>query len=157
MNSGLFPVSGSNSNRRIIGLISNGDAVSGTNASQMASVVAAACAKQINTTTVLNTLTEVINISGKGAINWLGFASGATANFYFEIEVDGVVIRRTTSASFASGFGLIAIGAGFGNGTSGDASVVFQPIYFDSSVKIRYSCGTAGTTLFTYLNAEIHA
>lgn len=157
MNTGLYPVSGSNSSRRIIGLISNGDGVSGTNASQMASVVAAACAKSISTTTVLNTFTEVLNISGKGAVNWLGFASGSTANYAFEIEVDGIVIRKTTSASIASSFGLIAIGAGFGNGTSGDASIVFQPIYFDSSLKIRYSCGTAGVTLFTYINAEIHA
>lgn len=79
--------------------------------------------------------TKVLSVSGLGALRMAGWSMSAqVANITYELWLDGILIKKYTNVSVASGADLVLAGVGVGSNAYPDVSADFIP--FESSCEI---------------------
>lgn len=90
-----------------------------------------------------NTLKQILSVTGRGCINWLGFwtADATSRTVRAKITIDGVVVLDSTSAAISTVLaGGIYIGEQY-NGYVGE----FDPTYFNQSLLIEMASSLTET------------
>jgi hypothetical protein len=105
------------------------------------------------------TLATVLNISGRGTLNFCAAKSADTTSrtIRLQVTIDGRVIFNSTSAAIAAtGNGIIAAG-NIPNQSGGNQGVVFQPIPFNTSCLVQIASSLSETDkITTMVNYEVN-
>lgn len=103
------------------------------------------------------TLATVLNISGRGTLNFCAAKSvdATSRTIRLQVTIDGRVIFNTTTAAIAAvGSGLIAVG---NITTSSDQTALFQPISFNTSCLVQIASSLNETDkITTMVNYEVN-
>jgi len=151
-----IPTNGATKIRRVTGLSG------GTGVIQYASFYGAPAA---NATVVLTPLlpaatwTDAIVINGPGQVNWAAVeAYGSVgAGSAGRLILDGVTVI-TTTAGLSTTYNSAMLVGGFAYDVANSQSMVaFQPIQFNSQLKIQVKVGTINTQFNVAINYEVHA
>lgn len=103
-------------------------------------------------------LQTMLNISGRGALNFVAAyaVNGTPRTVRIKVTLDGVVVFDATSASVSGiGAGIVAVGV-VGDPTI-NVAPVFQPVRFYSSAKVEIASSVASDSTFitTAINYEV--
>jgi hypothetical protein len=143
---------------RHIASIVNAHSAGGTSQINLSVIVGAK--GYASSSVAVNALQTMLNITGKGSLNFVAAYSGNTdaRTIRIKVTVDSVVIFDATSASVTTASsGIIAIGSGMSGASAVSGSqFVPQPVRFYSSclVQIASNVATDGTNITTLINYE---
>lgn len=106
------------------------------------------------------TWTDAIVINGPGQVNWATVeAYGTTgAGSGGRLILDGVTVITTTTTSLASTYdGAMLVGGFAYDAVNSQSMVAFQPIQFNSQLKIQVKVTNINTQFNVGINYEVHA
>lgn len=105
------------------------------------------------------TWTDAIVINGPGQVNWATVeAYGATgAGSAGRLILDGVTVITTTASLATTYNGAMLVGGFAYDAVNSQSMVAFQPIQFNSQLKIQVKVTNINTQFNVGINYEVHA
>lgn len=121
--------------------------------------VSANCATALSGALTAATLKQMLSVTGRGQVNWVGVwrLDTTVRTISLKVTVDGNVVYNVTSGSAStSDRGLIGVGAA-GSAASLGVGAVYQPLRYNQSLKVEIASSLTETDkLAAGWNYEVH-